>query len=75
MKKEKKIGQLLREYFVFYGIIPAFTISVLLLGFVFVFQQYLFKREVRVSNQQAVQQLEQELDAQKDFLRDFSQSP
>lgn len=72
MKKGKKFGAVLQEYFVVYGIIPAFAISILLLGFVFFFQWYSFKWEIRLFNQQSAIRLEEELEAQEQFLITFA---
>lgn len=74
MKKDKTFSRLLREYFVFYGIIPAFAISILLLTFVFFFQQYTIKQDIRMSNQQSAEALEAELKRQEYFLTSLAES-
>lgn len=73
-RSDKTFSQMMREYFVFYGIIPAFVISVLLLGFVIFFQQYMLRHEVRQFNRQSTKRLEEELAGQEVFLADFSAS-
>ncbi len=75
MKKDKKFSLLLREYFVFYGIIPAFSISILLLAFVIFFQQFSFRRDIRIFNRESAQALEGALGKQELFLHDFASSP
>lgn len=72
MKKNKKFNALLNEYFLVYGIIPAFAISILLLSFVFLFQRYSFKSEIREFNRQAAKGLESELDRHREFLEGFA---